>query len=84
MIGEIVVGGLLLLLVVIVIAALVFQYDSVHPEVAEGAKEHEPTDGITETRKPLSERVKPFEVDVKGYDTGRQDVAYGFPVTDKQ
>lgn len=84
MIGEIVVGGLMLLLVVIVIAAMVFQYDNVHPEVAEGTKEPESTDGIAETRKPLSERVKPFAVDSKRFETGRQDTAYGFPVTDKQ
>lgn len=84
MIGEIVVGGLMLLLVVIVIAAMVFQYDSVHPEVAEGTKEPKPTDGIAETRKPLSERVKPFVIDSERFETGRQDTAYGFPVTDKQ
>ena len=83
MIGEIVVGGLLLLLVVIVVTALVFQFDNVHPEVAVEAQEAEPTVSTPEARKPLTERVKPFEAG-NGYETGRQDVAYGHPVTDKQ
>lgn len=92
MAGEIVIGALLLILVVLVFAGMLFQYESVHEEDSpEGsqeplqeAQEQTPDTDTKEDRKPLTERVKPFECKAQRMMSGFEGVSYGHPTIDAE